>query len=189
MRNYRPNLSQSEPDGESLLHLHMQELKGRLEFTCVLWTGTISHPLSVCTPSSGIPRATWSAPNVMGGAMSYSCWYFLLTIWSSNHVNSNLPFQTNYLKLCTYCEAHLQVFGNHKMAVVPVVLQVFNCEIDLSTILTGVLARCHFFHYSNPRKVGSGEYSILTAKTEWPSIYDIKLVWKGFLGTASADKA
>ena len=64
----------------------------------------------------------------------------------------------------------------------------FNCEVDLSTILTGILLRCHFLHYSNSRKTGSAKCSILTANSEHPFIYEFKLVRKGFLGTACADE-
>ena len=58
-----------------------------LYLTWSLWSGTISHPLSVCTPSSGMSRAIWSPANVIGVAMSYSCWncrYFLFTAWNTN---------------------------------------------------------------------------------------------------------
>ena len=54
--------------------------------------------------------------------------------------------------ICTYFEAHLQVFGNHKVAVV-VVLQVFSCEVDLSTVLTRILTTCYFLRYSKPTHV------------------------------------
>ena len=50
--------------------------------TLVLWSGTILHPLLVSIPSSEISRATWSPPNVIGGAISYSCRYFLFNICS-----------------------------------------------------------------------------------------------------------
>ena len=90
-----------------------------------------------------------------------------------------LFFNSNCAKtvLATYCEADFHVFGNHKVAVVPVVFQVFNCEVDLSTVLAGMLARCHFFGYSIARESSSGKCSILTAKSERPSIYYFKLVW------------
>ena len=64
----------------------------------------------------------------------------------------------------TYCKAHLQIFGNHKVAVVPVVSQVFNCEVDLSTVLTRMLIMFHFFCYPRPTKVGSRKHSIFIAK-------------------------
>ena len=64
----------------------------------------------------------------------------------------------------TYCQAHLQIFGNHKVTVVPVVFQAFNCEVDLSTILTRMLIGFHFLRYPNPRKMSSGKYTILAVK-------------------------
>ena len=64
----------------------------------------------------------------------------------------------------TYWEANLQIFGNHKVAVVPVVSQVFNCEVDLSTVLTRMFIMFHFFCDPRPTEVGSGKYSILIAK-------------------------
>ena len=90
----------------------------------------------------------------------------------------------------TYSDTHLQVFGNHKVTVVvPVVFQEFICEVDLSTVLTRMLIVYLFPYYSNPRKIGSRKYSILLVKDKWPSIYNFIFVWKGFLGTASANKA
>ena len=79
-------------------------------------------------------------------------------------------------EISTYCETHVKVFGNHKVAV-PEILKMFNCEVDLSTVLAGMLARCHFFGYSIARESSSGKCSILTAKSERPSIYYFELVW------------
>ena len=157
------------------------------KLTWAIWTGTISHPLSVCVPSSGMSRATRSPSNVIAGAMSYSCLYLLFTTWSKK-VNLHLNNARTKFDF-TYCKAHFQIFGNHKVTIVPVVSQVFDCVVDLSTVLTRMLIRFHFLCYPNPRKIGSGKYTILAVKDKWPSIYDFKLVWKGFLGTASANKA
>ena len=49
----------------------------------------------------------------------------------------------------TYCEAHLQVFGHHKVAVVPLFTKVFCCVVDLSTVLTRMFIRFYCLHYSN----------------------------------------
>ena len=84
-------------------------------------------------------------------------------------------YTTLWVSSWTYCKAHVQVFGNHKVAV-PGILKMFHCEVDLSTVLTGMLARYHFFGYSIAREFSSGKCSILTAKSEWPSIYHFKLV-------------
>ena len=54
--------------------------------------------------------------------------------------------------------------GNHKVTVVPVVLQVFNCEVDLTTVVTRMLIRYHFLCYPNPRKMGNGKCSILVVR-------------------------
>ena len=90
---------------------------------------------------------------------------------------------------CTYCDVHLQVFGNHIVAVVVMVLQALICEVDLSTVLTGMFTRCHSYCYSICIKVSSRKRSIVAATGEGPSINDLKLVWKGFLGAISANKA
>ena len=120
---------------------------------------------------------------------SYVIFLLIPPLHHLKHKNlTQLSFKTKIKFIFTYCKAHLQVFGNHKVAVVPVVLQAFNCEVDLSTVLTGMFSRCHFLHYSSPRKVGSRKYSTPTTKTKQPSFYHFKLVWKGFLGAASADK-
>ena len=88
----------------------------------------------------------------------------------------------------TYCKAHFQVFGDHKVTVVPVVPQILDCEVDLSTVLTRMLTRFLFLCYPNSTKVGGRQCSVLIAKGKCPSIYDFKLVRKIFQGTTSADK-
>ena len=45
-----------------------------------------------------------------------------------------------------------------------------------------------FLQPAKAAEVGGGKSSILTANSKCPSIYDFKLVWKGFLGTASVNK-
>ena len=62
--------------------LFRQVVWGYKILTRALWTGSIFHPLSAITPSSGMSRAIWSPPNVIEVAMSYSCWYFLFTAWN-----------------------------------------------------------------------------------------------------------
>ena len=105
VRNYWLGLSQSKMETQSLSNpsltssslpngLSMRLLNPEAErfqnllllcygLTWALWTGTIFHPLSVSVPSSGMSRATWSPLNVIAGAMSYSCWYFLFATCSA----------------------------------------------------------------------------------------------------------
>lgn len=73
--------SNLQPSCFAVLHGTMHK-KWFMTLTLVLWSGTILHPLLVSIPSSEISRATWSPPNVIGGAISYSCRYFLFNICS-----------------------------------------------------------------------------------------------------------